>query len=120
MYKSTPGRSFQVSAAEYPFKDHWLPIRDGYIHYVDEGQGPTVLLLHGNPTWSYLYRHVIRELRSTCRTIALDYPGFGFSKAPSGYRYTPQEHAEILREFIASLALTDLILSFRTGVVRSA
>lgn len=37
MSKSTPGRSFQVSAAEYPFADHWLPIRDGYIHYVGEG-----------------------------------------------------------------------------------
>jgi len=110
MRKSTPVRSFQVSAAEYPFVDHWLPLRNGYIHYVDEGQGPTVLLLHGNPTWSYLYRHVIRELRPTCRVVALDYPGFGFSSAPSGYRYTPQEHAEMLKDFINTLALKDLIL----------
>jgi haloalkane dehalogenase len=110
MDKLTPSRSFQVSTAEYPFEDRWLSMRDGYIHYVDEGQGPTVLLLHGNPTWSYLYRHVICELRSTCRAIALDYPGFGYSKAPSGYRFTPQEHAEMLRDFIGILALKDLIL----------
>lgn len=110
MKHPTPSRAFQVSAAEYSFEDHWLPVRDGYIHYVDEGQGPIVLLLHGNPTWSYLYRHVIRELRSSCRVVALDYPGFGYSKAPSGYRYTPQEHAEVLRGFIGSLALKELIL----------
>jgi haloalkane dehalogenase len=103
-------RAFEVSATEYPFEDHWLPFRDGHIHYVDEGQGPTVLLLHGNPTWSYLYRQVIRELRSRCRAVALDYPGFGYSKAPSGYRYTPQEHAEMLEHFIHHLALEDLLL----------
>ena len=57
-------RPFELSSVEYPFEDHWFSYRDGRIHYVDEGQGPTVLLLHGNPTWSYLYRHVILELRS--------------------------------------------------------
>jgi haloalkane dehalogenase len=42
-------RPFEVDSVEYPFEDHWLPYRDGYIHYIDEGQGPTILLLHGNP-----------------------------------------------------------------------
>ena len=41
-------RPFEVDASEYPFKDHWMPYRDGMIHYVDEGQGPVILLLHGN------------------------------------------------------------------------
>jgi haloalkane dehalogenase len=103
-------RPFEVDAAEYPFVDHWLAFRDGYVHYVDEGEGPPVLLLHGNPTWSYLYRHIIRELRSECRLVALDYPGFGFSKAPTQYGFTPLEHAQMLKEFISTIALNNFVL----------
>lgn len=62
-----------------------MPYRDGMIHYVDEGRGPVILLLHGNPTWSYLYRNVIKELSGECRLIALDYPGLGMSQTPSDY-----------------------------------
>lgn len=87
-------RPFHVDAAEYPFADRWLPYRDGAVHYVDEGHGPTVLLLHGNPTWSYLYRNAIEELRGEFRLAAPDYPGFGMSRAPSGYGYAPREHSE--------------------------
>jgi haloalkane dehalogenase len=103
-------RPFEVDAAEYPFKDHWLPYRDGYIHYIDEGQGPTVLLLHGNPTWSYLYRNIIKELRNDCHLIALDYPGFGMSKAPSHYNFTAQEQSDAVQDFIHRLCLEDLVL----------
>ncbi|MBM7566309.1 alpha/beta fold hydrolase [Paenibacillus sacheonensis] len=103
-------RPFEVDPAEYPFQDRWLPYRDGNIHYVDEGSGPTVLLLHGNPTWSYLYRNVIKELSGECRLVAPDYPGFGMSKAPSGYGYTPQEHSEVISDFIRRLKLKDFIL----------
>jgi haloalkane dehalogenase len=103
-------RPFEVSKDEYPFTDRWLAFRDGHIHFVDEGDGPTVLLLHGNPTWSYLYRNVIKELRGECRLVALDYPGFGMSKAPTGYGYTPQEHSEMLVEFIAKLELTNFVI----------
>jgi len=77
-------RPFSVSQGEYPFQDHWFE-RDGVaMHYVDEGSGTPVLMLHGNSTWSYLYRHVIKELAGTCRCIAPDYPGFGFSEHPPG------------------------------------
>ncbi|BFT74171.1 alpha/beta fold hydrolase [Paenibacillus sp. P36] len=103
-------RPFDVDPSEYPFKDNWMPYRDGMIHYVDEGQGPVILLLHGNPTWSYLYRNVIKELSGECRLIALDYPGLGMSRAPSGYGYTPQEHSEAVAEFIRRLDLRDLVL----------
>lgn len=103
-------KPFEVDPAEYPFEDRWLPYRGGKIHYVDEGRGQTVVLLHGNPTWSYLYRNVIKALRGECRLIALDYPGMGMSRAPSGYGYTPQEHSEALGELIASLGLTDIVL----------
>jgi haloalkane dehalogenase len=103
-------RSFEVDSAEYPFEDHWLSYRDGYIHYIDEGAGPTVLLLHGNPTWSYLYRNVIKELRHDCRLLALDYPGFGMSKAPSHYGFTPQEQADAVADFIDRLNLKHVVL----------
>ena len=87
-----------------------MPYRDGYLHFVDEGHGPTVLLLHGNPTWSYLYRSVIKELRGECRLIAPDYPGFGMSRAPSEYGFTPQEHSEAVSELIRQLSLTSFVL----------
>ncbi|GHO77802.1 haloalkane dehalogenase 2 [Ktedonobacter sp. SOSP1-85] len=103
-------RPFEVESSEYPFTDRWLPYRDGYIHYLDEGAGPTVLLLHGNPTWSYLYRNVIKELRNDCRLIALDYPGFGMSKAPSHYGFTPQEQSDAVQDFIRRLDLKDFVL----------
>jgi haloalkane dehalogenase len=103
-------RPFEVDAREYPFDDHWFPLDDGVIHYVDEGSGPTVLLLHGNPTWSYLYRRVIRKLGGECRLIAPDYPGFGMSKPPSGYGYRPAEHAECVQRLIEHLTLEDLTL----------
>jgi pimeloyl-ACP methyl ester carboxylesterase len=48
---------------------------------VDEGSGPTLLFLHGSPTWSFVYRDVIRSLRDEFRCIAVDYPGFGLSSA---------------------------------------
>jgi haloalkane dehalogenase len=103
-------RPFEVDPIEYPFTDRWLPYRDGYIHYLDEGQGPTVLLLHGNPTWSYLYRNVIKELCGECRLVAPDYPGFGMSKAPAGYRFTPQEQSEAVLDLIRRLDLKDFVL----------
>ena len=59
-------RPFEVDPVEYPFNDHWLPYRDGQIHYVDEGAGPPVLLVHGNPTWSYIYGE--DRLASTTRS----------------------------------------------------
>ena len=81
---------------------------DDIHHYVDEGEGPTLLLLHGNPTWSFLYRHMIRLLAPTFRCIALDYPGFGLSKAKSGYGFTPREHSMVVEGLVDQLGLQDL------------
>ena len=75
------------------------------MHYVDEGSGPPLLLLHGNPTWSFLYRDLIKGLRDRFRCIAPDHPGFGLSQAASGYRYTPSEHAGVLERLILQLDL---------------
>jgi haloalkane dehalogenase len=94
----------------FPFESRFLDIDGHTVHYVDEGSGPTLLLLHGNPTWSFLWRDVIRALRDDFRCIALDYPGFGLSTARPGYRYLPEEHAEVVTGFVDALALNGVTL----------
>ena len=94
----------------YPFEDRYLEADGARVHYVDEGGGPTLLFLHGNPTWSFLYRDVIKRLRDSYRCIALDYPGFGLSTGPSGYGYTPAEHARVAERFVAELDLRDVTM----------
>jgi haloalkane dehalogenase len=91
----------------YPFDDHYADLGGARVHYVDEGEGPPLLLLHGNPTWSFLWRDVIKGLRDRYRCIAPDYPGFGLSQAPAGYGFTPAEHARVIEELIVSLDLRD-------------
>jgi haloalkane dehalogenase len=66
----------------YRFAPHYLQQDSLRMHYLDEGSGPPVLLLHGEPTWSYLYRTIIPELTSSARAIAPDYFGFGRSDKP--------------------------------------
>ncbi len=78
------------------------------MHYVDEGGGETLLLLHGNPSWSFVYRKIIAGLRGACRCVALDYPGYGMSRAAPGYGYTPGEHSQVVERFIDRLGLRDL------------
>ena len=75
------------------------------MHYADEGEGPP-MLLHGNPTWSFLYRNIIRALRGRFRCLAPDYPGFGLSSARSGYGFTPAEHAAIVERLLLALDLS--------------
>jgi haloalkane dehalogenase len=60
----------------FPFESRFLTLDGHTIHHVDEGAGPTLLFLHGNPTWSFVYRDVIGALRDEFRCIALDYPGW--------------------------------------------
>jgi haloalkane dehalogenase len=84
----------------YPFESKFAEIGGARVHYVDEGSGPPLLLLHGNPTWSFLYRDIIKGLRDRFRCIAPDYPGFGLSAAPAGYGFTPVEHARIVEELV--------------------
>lgn len=73
-------------------------------------RGDTLLLLHGNPSWSFLYRKVIPALRDSFRCIALDYPGYGMSGVPDGYGFTPAEHSAVLGRFVDQLALSDLTI----------
>jgi haloalkane dehalogenase len=90
--------------------DHTVEVDGARVYYVDDGAGPTMLLLHGNPTSSFLYRHVIAGLRDRFRCVALDYPGFGRSVAPPGYGFTPREHSRVVERFVDLLGLRDLTL----------
>src|SRR5262245_25805983 len=94
----------------FPFTSRFLDVRGCRVHYVDEGAGPPLLMLHGNPTWSFLYRHLIAQLSDSFRCIALDYPGFGLSTPPPGYGFTPGEHSAIVSAFVEALDLTGLTL----------
>jgi haloalkane dehalogenase len=72
---------------------------------VDEGSGKVIVLLHGNPTWSFLYRHIIEDLKGEFRVIAPDYPGFGLSYAANGYDFKASTQAKSMNEFIDKLGL---------------
>jgi haloalkane dehalogenase len=93
-----------------PFESQFIDIDGHRLHYIDEGSGPTLLFLHGNPTWSFDYRYVVTSLRREFRCIAVDYPGFGLSSAAPGYRYLPADHALAISAFVESLALDGVTL----------
>jgi len=82
-----------------------IALSAGRMHYDDEGAGPIVLFVHGTPTWSYEYRHVIRALSARYRCIAPDHLGFGLSERPPHFAYAPEAHAAVLAEFVDRLGL---------------
>jgi haloalkane dehalogenase len=99
-----------VPADLFPFSSRFADVAGARVHYVDEGNGPPLLLLHGNPTWSFLYRELIGALRDRYRCIALDYPGFGLSVAPPAYGFTPREHAGVVEQLLLLLELGDVTM----------
>lgn len=101
---------FTPDPALFPFQSRFFASSAGRVHYIDEGDGPAVLFLHGNPTWSFLYRGIVSDLRDAFRCVAVDYPGFGLSDRPAGYGYTPAEHARIVGELVDHLALDDFVV----------
>jgi len=104
-------------AADETFDDTW-PFTARYndapgfrMHYVDEGSGPDILLLlHGEPTWSYLFRQQITVWSKHFRVIAVDHMGFGKSETPQDRTYWLQDHIDNLERFILKLDLHDLTL----------
>lgn len=94
----------------YPFESRWFDSSVGPVHYIDEGSGRPLLLLHGNPDWSFLYRNIVVALRDNFRCVVPDYPGFGLSVHPEGYAYTAAEHAGIMAEFLSHLDLDDMVI----------
>ncbi|MFF8835682.1 haloalkane dehalogenase [Streptomyces sp. NPDC015130] len=94
----------------YPFASRWFDSSAGRVHYIDEGTGPPIVFCHGSPTWSFLYRHVVKRLRGRYRCIAVDHLGFGLSERPHGFGYTVAEHTAVLGELIDHLRLDDFVL----------
>ncbi len=99
----------------YPFEDKYVDLADGRrMHYIEQGRAglrrPTILLLHGNPTWSFLYRRFMAPLSRVARVIAVDHMGFGRSDHPKDPSYyTLERHIANLEEFCAVLGLKRVI-----------
>jgi haloalkane dehalogenase len=106
----TPEERFE-SLPGYGFQPHYLD-QDGLrMHYLDEGDGDPVLLLHGEPTWAFLYRKLIPELTTKARCLAPDYFGFGRSDKPTdaGW-YSYDAHTESIARFVRELDLRKLTI----------
>ena len=90
----------------YPFHPHFLDLPHGRMHYVDEGprNAPVVVCIHGNPTWSFYWRNLIKALKTRYRVIAPDHLGCGLSDKPqSGFDYRLQSHIDNLKTLLDAL-----------------
>lgn len=95
----------------YPFQERWVHLDGLAIHYVDEGYGRRpVLMVHGNPAWSYMWRRLVTPVSAGYRALALDLMGFGKSDKPSPSLHDFPHHARIVSGFIESLGLRNLVL----------
>jgi haloalkane dehalogenase len=89
---------------QWPWHPRNCPTADGMLHYVDEGEGPPVVLVHGTPTWAFEWRHVIAGLCDMRRVVAVDHLGFGLSARPAGADYRPEAHAARFATFMDHVA----------------
>ncbi|OQY26707.1 MAG: alpha/beta hydrolase [Candidatus Cloacimonetes bacterium 4572_55] len=99
--------------SEYPFASHWLHIDGLKYHYLDQGNAdaPPIVMLHGNPTWSFYYRKLIPELSKKFRVIAPDHIGCGLSDKPQDYPYTLESHIHNVTLLIDRLHLKNIRLA---------
>ena len=96
----------------YPFRSRYLTIGGYRYHYLDEGQGPVLLMVHGNPTWSFYWRNLIRAFRSRYRVVAPDHIGCGLSDKPAAgsYPYRLARRIADLAHLIEELDLSEITL----------
>ncbi len=106
--KKTSTRGFENL---YPFEPRFLNVQGHALHYIDQGKGKPVLMIHGNPTWSFYYRNLIKLLSKTCRAIVPDHIGCGFSDKPgvSDYHYTLASRVSDLDDLINALDINEKI-----------
>lgn len=92
----------------YPFTSHWFRRGRLHMHYVDEGDGPPVVCVHGNPTWSFFFREVVRGLAPDHRVVVPDHVGFGLSSRPGDreFVFTLRHHVDNLEALLDELGLT--------------
>jgi pimeloyl-ACP methyl ester carboxylesterase len=86
---------------EYPYDSRFVSHDGVRQHYIDEGNGQAIVMVHGNPTWSYFYRNLIDRFRSTHRVIAVDHAGCGLSDKPQDYNYCLRQHIDNLERLLA-------------------
>lgn len=91
----------------YPFKSHFMNLNGFAYHYLDEGNGDPVIMLHGNPTWSFFYRELVKSLSPAYRVLAPDHIGCGLSAKPlaTRYGYRLKDRVNDLDQFIDQLNL---------------
>ena len=94
----------------YPFTSHAMELDSYKYHFIDEGQGETLLMLHGNPTWSFYYRNLVLGLKQSYRCVAPDHMGMGKSDKPQNYNYTLSQHIDNLEALVDKLSLSDITL----------
>jgi haloalkane dehalogenase len=95
-----PNANAEDWQAEYPFTPHYVSVNGHRLHVVDRGAGPAVLMLHGNPTWSFMYRHLVRALSPSLRVIAPDHLGCGLSDKPQDWPYRLSDHIANLEALV--------------------
>ncbi len=97
----------------YPFQSHYLDVGGVRMHYLDEGprDAPTIVMLHGNPTWSFYYRSLIFNLRDKYRLIVPDHIGCGLSDKPSDYPYTLATHIDNVERLIDHVGAGEVTLA---------
>lgn len=94
---------------EFPFESRFVRLSSGYqMHYVDEGEGQPFLFVHGNPTWSFYFRRLIKHFSPGMRTVACDHIGCGMSEKPQNFAYRLNQHIEHLEELVLKLDLRDI------------
>jgi len=94
-----------VDQSLYPFRSQFLTVAGHRLHYINEGTGDPVIMLHGNPTWSFYYRNLAKDLRSNFNIIAPDHIGCGLSDKPGAadYQFTLSQRVSDLGQFIDHL-----------------
>jgi haloalkane dehalogenase len=106
----TPDERF-TNLPHFPFEPRYVDLDGARVHYVDEGHGETILCLHGEPTWSYLYRKMIPVLSVRHRVLAMDFIGFGRSdKFSDPGEYTFEMHRSTIAGFIEKLDLSGITM----------
>ncbi len=99
-----------LDTSEYPFTSKYFNINGHQLHYLDEGQGETILFVHGTPSWSFDFRNIIKRLKTDFRCVAMDHIGFGLSDKPEEYNYSTQNHSKTLEKFVSEMKLDNLTL----------
>lgn len=100
--------SEQNISSDYPFESRYVEVAGSRLHYIDEGSGDPVLFLHGNPTWSYLWRNIVPHVSPRSRAIAVDLIGMGKSDKPEiEYRFF--DHVKYIEGFIEALELRNIV-----------